>query len=429
MRRLTLAVVFVWTCLTYANAQKPNAQAQSGAAAPATGVTEIAAPAQSGRRGITIARPPHIPVDPVDGGNCLGGGCCSCPSAAAGNGRNPEDAIRPLAAPAARTVRACLAERTLRDLPQDIRDAARALGSDPRAQACRKAVRALLAERVQIVEAYANGPPRAMIGEHIDTARHYAESCLDDGLLQNRRQLSAAERDYLRSHVGFIVLRLNPEWEDAQPICHAARIGRFVVTAQHCVPVDATLGGYVFGYQSDISFRFMDRPTQYGLSLRRLGTEQSFVQERHADFAVLEIVGAPELNERTSHAAIGALSLFDDLILQSSNVYSRIAADIHSGTAEHFSGAVAYENSVLCRPAHVTPQGLFLHGCQTEDGTSGAPFFQRRDGRLVFVGLHNGRTDALETPDLSACAAGLPNYGIHVAPAELISFLQREEQQ
>lgn len=64
--------------------------------------------------------------------------------------------------------------------------------------------------------------------------------------------------------------------------------------------------------------------------------------------------------------------------------------------------------SAHCR-ANASEQGALRYYCQTEGGTSGAPIFAWRDGRLVLAGLHLGNTGA--QPSAISCTGGSPIGG------------------
>lgn len=242
-------------------------------------------------------------------------------------------------------------------------------------------------------------------------------------MLQSRGDVSSADQQFLQKHIGVILLRRSLSWGDAQPICHAARLGRLVITAQHCVPSNSEAYAAGAGRTPEIGFRFLDNNTVFNLNLRKLGTKKGYVEERNRDFAILEILNLPSNLEEDINSLVGKMELFGDFYNLTSNIYQRIA-NRAQGAAE-LQHTARIEHSLLCRPAHIAANGIFLHACQTESGVSGAPLFQRQNGRLVFVGIHNGVTSALDEPNLSSCKAGLPNYGITVPPEIINSISAR----
>jgi hypothetical protein len=367
------------------------------------------------------------PTDPVASARCLATGECS---GATLPGLGPvesqlarqfppgfERAPAPVAAPRNPAVPGpvCAASEGLKKIPQALREHLLKLSRAEQAGACARAVSTLAPLRNQLRDAYENAKPASLADKFVSAATDYVDTCFTRGLLLDRGALTPAEEKFMRAHIGFIVLRQNLKWEDSQPICHAVRLGRFVVTAQHCVPTNSAAYKAGAGYTPEIAFRFLDRPTSYGLVLRKLGTDKGYAEERNLDYAVLEIPTAPDLNEEIA-PLLGKMELFADFYNLTANIYLRVAGNVHSGAAFDFHRATRVEHSALCRPAYIAPNGLFLHACQTESGISGAPLFQRQNGRLVFVGIHNGVTEALEDPQLSACALGLPNYGVIVPP-------------
>jgi len=373
------------------------------------------------------------PIDPVASARCLATGDCSgavppgigpvetqLAQRLPGLERAPERTPAPPAAPAPKPV--CIASEGLKKLPQELKDHLLTLARADRAGACARAVSVLSPLRDQLRDAYESAKPETLADRFVDAASDYVDTCFTRDMLLDRGTPTPADEKFMRAHIGFIVLRQNLTWEDSQPICHAVRLGRMIVTAQHCVPTNSEAYRAGAGYTPEIAFRFLDRPTNYGLVLRKLGAEgKSFEQERSLDYAILEIPGAPELAEDIP-PLVGDIDLFADFYNLTANIYLRVAAKVHSGAALDFHRATRIEHSALCRPAYIAPNGLFLHACQTEAGISGAPLFQRQNGRLVFVGIHNGVTEALDDPQLSACALGLPNYGVTVPPAVLRSI-------
>ncbi len=101
----------------------------------------------------------------------------------------------------------------------------------------------------------------------------------------------------LRDHTGVIVRRNNPDWPGPQAICQAARLGRYIVTAEHCIPDDIKAKAHLGDYLPDLGFRFFDNPAIYGVNLRRLGTNKDPNEDQPHDYAVFEISDAHVLRE------------------------------------------------------------------------------------------------------------------------------------
>lgn len=373
------------------------------------------------------------PTDPVASARCLATGECSgatppgiaplesqlAPQSSEGLERAPTPNRTQSGSTDAAPV--CVASEGLKKIPQPLRARLLELSRAEQAGACARAVGVLSPLRYQLRDAYESAKPALLADKFVNAASDYVNACFTRNLLLDRGAVTPAEEKFMRAHIGFIVLRNNLKWEDSQPICHAVRLGRFVVTAQHCVPTNSEAYKAGAGYTPEIAFRFLDRPTNYGLVLRKLGAEKGYAEERNLDYAVLEIPNAPDLNEETA-PLLGKMELFADFYNLTANIYLRVAGNVHSGAAFDFHRATRVEHSALCRPAYIAPNGIFLHACQTESGISGAPLFQRQNGRLVFVGIHNGVTEALEDPQLSACTRGLPNYGVIVPPEVLLGM-------
>jgi len=378
------------------------------------------------------------PTDPVASARCLATGECSGPTAPVttpletqsgrqlpeGFERGPAPApgrvqIRPAAA-----APICAASEGLKKIPPALRAHLLNLSRAPSAGNCSQAVGVLAPLRNQLRDAYEKSKPTSLADKFVNAATDYVNACFTRGLLLDRGDLTPAEEKFMQAHIGFIVLRQNLNWEDSQPVCHAVRLGRFVVTAQHCIPTNSEAYKAGAGYTPEIAFRFLDRPTNYGLVLRKLGSTKGYELERNRDYAILEIPAAPGLDEDIA-PLVGKMELFGDFFNLTANIYLRVTAKVHSGAAFDFRRATRVEHSALCRPAYIAPNGLFLHACQTEAGISGAPMFQRQNGRLVFVGIHNGVTEALDDPALAACTRGLPNYGVIVPPSVLTEILRR----
>jgi len=376
------------------------------------------------------------PVNPVPAADCLATGTCAQPTQQRRQ-RPRSDNTNPLqermtisstgmerllvadGAPSepALVSTTCAASVGLKNISPALRQRLLALGASQEARNCARAVEKLSPLRDRLQAAYENALPEDQSVQFTEAAADYIAYCLGDNLLLDQGALTPADESFLRAHTGFIVKRTRTAPHKAKPVCQAARLGKLVVTAQHCVPAAAASYGVDSDTASQVAFRFLDRPALYDLAPRLLNA----AAERHLDYAILEIVGAPELWEDVA-PLVGKIELFSDFYNLTANIYVRIVDRQRGDTAIDFGRAALFEHSTLCRPAYIAPNGLFLHACQTEAGLSGTPLFQRQHGRLAFVGMHNGVTEALEDPSLAACAHGLPNYGVSVPPSALLGI-------
>jgi hypothetical protein len=315
------------------------------------------------------------------------------------------------------SAKTCIASAGLKKMPASLRERIVASTNTAAANACSKAVETLIPLRDQLYAgAFDNNGHDARMARFEHAAAGYVGACFNETILLNNGAPSAADEQFMKSHAGQIVMRRTLTWDSARPVCHAARVGQTVITAQHCIPTNSESYKVGRGPIPELGFRFFGQTKIHPLTLHRLGNgPRRMIDDRSRDYAVLQIVGAPDLAEK-SQDFVGKLDLFADFFMISSNVYLRIAQKVR-GDEVGFTYSTRTEHSSLCRPSFVAPNGLFLHACHTEAGVSGAPLFQRRNGRLVLVGIHNGVTEALEDPALSACAAGLPNYGISISSA------------
>jgi hypothetical protein len=320
----------------------------------------------------------------------------------------------------------CAADETLKTGSNLLRAEIRAFAKSEPAVRCDVAQKAIAPLSEKIRAAYERGPTSTLTPEQAAAARNYVDACLAPKVLGNAGPLTQDERAYLRQVTGLIVER-NPEWGGPRPICTAVAIGRFVITARSCLPVDVTAQTERGAFLEGIAFRFFNSPTLYGLSLRRFGSEAEPVFEAEHDFAVLETVAAPELwQPRGMAPRLGTMRLNEDLFALTTNIFLRVAAGVRRSTKFDLPEATRIHHSVLCRPAHIAPNGLFLHACQMESVvTRGAPLFQRQDGQLAFVGIHSGATQSLADRSLASCAPGLPNYGIAIPPAVFVRAFVR----
>lgn len=326
---------------------------------------------------------------------------------------------------------ACVASAGLKNIPPRLREQLLRISASRTTQACAASVTTLTPLRDEL---YASGYQRTAeaqnrvlagrIQRFKRAAEIYVKSCLNDEALLDLGRPKPADQEFMQTHVGLILLKRNLTWDDARPVCHAARIGHLIITAQHCVPTNSDSYQAGSGPTAELGFRFLDKQRVYPLSLRELGNGPRYViEDRQRDYAVFEIAtDAPELTEEV-RPLLGNIELFQDFYNLTANVYVRVAAK--EQTPSDFDQLTRMEHSTLCRPAFIGPRGMFMHACHTEAGTSGAPFFQMQNGRLVFVGIHNGVSEALDEPGWAACAGGLPNYGVTIAPGIVLKHIPR----
>jgi hypothetical protein len=320
----------------------------------------------------------------------------------------------------------CAADVTLKTAPELLRAEIRAFAKSEPAARCDAAQKAIAPLSEKIGTAYEHGPASVLTPEQAAAARNYVDACMAPELLSNAGPLTQNEQAYLRQVTGLIVER-DPQWGGPRPVCTAVAMGRFVITARSCLPADVTAQTERGAYLENIAFRFFNSPTLYGLSLRRFGPEVEPVFEVEHDFAVLETVATRGLRQpQGAVPRLGAMRLNDDLFALTTNIFLRVAAGIRRSTRFDLPEATRIQHSVLCRPVHIAPNGLFLHACQMASVvTRGAPLFQRQDGQLVFVGIHSGTTKSLADRSLASCAPGLPNYGIAIPPAVIVRAFVR----
>jgi hypothetical protein len=322
----------------------------------------------------------------------------------------------------------CAADLTLKTAPELLRAEIRAFAKSEPAARCDAAQKAMAPLSEKIRAAYERGPTSTLTPEQAAAARNYADACMAPELLSNAGPLTQNEQAYLRQVTGLIVERHNPQWGGPRPICTAVAMGQFVITARSCLPADVTAQTGKGAYLEGIAFRFFNRPTLYGLSLRRFGSEaEPAALDPAHDFALLQTVATPELRQpQGAVPRIGTMRLNEDLLALTTNIFLRVASSVHSGAKFDLPQATRANHSVLCRPAHIAPNGLFLHACQMDSVvTRGAPLFQRQEGQLVFVGIHSGTTQSLADRSLASCAPGLPNYGIAIPPAVIVRAFVR----
>jgi hypothetical protein len=322
---------------------------------------------------------------------------------------------------------ACAADVAVKTMPELLRADIRAFAKSEAAARCDAADDVIAPLSEKIGKAYEGGPTSTLTPEQAAAARNYADACLSPELLGNAGPLTDSEQAYLREAVGLIVERRNPAWGGPRPICTAVAMGRFVVTARSCLPAAVTAQIGRGAYLEGIAFRFFNRPTLYGLSLHRFGSEVEPALDPDHDFALLETVAAPELwQSQGSIPRLGTIRLNEDLFALSSDIFLRVTAGVRGGADLDFSSATRIHHNILCRPAHIAPNGLFLHACRMASVvTRGTPLFQRQEGQLAFVGIHSGTTASLDDRSLASCAPGLPNYGIAIPPALIVrTFLK-----
>lgn len=362
------------------------------------------------------APPPPLPVpvfsDLTVVTKCLAGGGCT--RAPAGTESAPRSA--------------CVAEETLKTMPAQMRAESLAFSKSEAVARCHAATATIAPLSESIRDAYLGQLQTAQTAGQTTAARNYIDACMSPQVLTNAGPLTAIEQAYLHESVGLIVERRNPQWSGPQPVCTAMALGRYVITARSCLPATVTAQTQRGALLEDIAFRFFDRPTLYGLSLHRFGTDRDPSIDPELDFALLETVNAPELSRpERSVPPLGTMRLNEDFFALTTDIFLRVAAGDRGGANFDLNQTTRIQHSTTCRPAHIEPNGLFLHACDMAASvvTRGAPLFQRQYGQLVFVGIQSGATKSLGDRALAACAPGLPNYGIAIPPDVLVqTFLK-----
>ena len=340
---------------------------------------------------------------------CLAGGSCTGPPPPSSFESRPP-AQRPL----------CAAEETIKSAPLKLKSEVLAFASSDMVAPCRQAALALAPKREVMMSALESGSPASLEQAYGKAADDFSAACFTQRKILNHGQVTQTERTFLRDHVGLIVDRIRPARSGLKPVCEAARIGRFVITPEHCVPAAARAQAALGSVLKEIGFRFFDHPTVFGMKIRKLGTDAEPKRESPRDFAVLEIVSAPELDE-AAEPLIGTMNLFDDFVVATTSVDLKVLHELNNGLTVDFGTAVQIRNNTICRPAHISRDGIFLHTCFPEGiVNAGAPFFQRQHGRLVLVGFQNGKTSSLPDPTLAACTRALPNFGIAISMRSFI---------
>lgn len=360
------------------------------------GVTVASTPASS--------QPKPAADDSLAEVECLAGGSCGGPPAPSSfESRQP--AQRPL----------CVAEETIKSAPMRLKTEVLAFANSDMVAPCRQAALALAPKRDVMMSALESGSPALLEQSYGKAADDFSAACFTQRKILNHAQVTPAERTFLRDHVGLIVDQTRPARSSAKPVCEAARIGRFIITPEHCLPAAARAQAASGGIIKEIGFRFFDHPTVHSMKIRKLGTDAEPKRESPRDFAVLEIVNAPELDEPVE-PLFGTMNLFEDFVVATTSVDLKVLRELNSGQAIDFGTAVQIRSNTICRPAHITRDGIFLHTCFPEGIVNvGAPFFQRQRGRLVLVGFQNGKTSSLPDPTLAACTRGLPNFGVAIS--------------
>lgn len=313
---------------------------------------------------------------------------------------------------------ACAADTTVKAMPELLRARIRAFEQSNAAARCDAAqsVMAPLGEKIR--DAYERDSTGTLTPEQAAATHNYIDACMTPDLLNSAGPLTQSEEAHLRRVSGLIVER-DPRWGGPRQICSAVAMGRLVITAKSCLPPDVNTQSAKGAYFESIAFQFLNSPTLYGLALRQFGSNLEPSIDPELDYAFLEIVAAPGmLPVQNSSPRFAPMRLNEDLFALTTNIFLRLAAGLGSSTKLDPSKATRTQHNILCRPAHIAPNGLFLHGCQLLSiVTRGAPLFQRQDGELVFVGIHSGATKSLANRSLASCAPGLPSYGIAIPPA------------
>lgn len=361
--------------------------------------------------------------DPIAAALCLAGQGCAGPASPSSSFES-----RP---PAQQAI--CAAEETIKSAPLKLKNEVLAFSRSDLVAPCRQAALALAPKRDTFMAAVENrpptsleqAPPTSLEQAYVKAADDFAAACFTQRRILNHGTITPAERTFLREHVGLIVERPKPTAAGLKPVCEAARLSRFVITPEHCIPAAIRAQAKLGSDLDEIGFRFFDHPAVFEMKLRKLGTGTDPKNDPPRDFAILEIIGAPELDEAVE-PLMGTMQLFDDFVVATTSVNLSVMHKLNNGLALDFGTAVQIRSNTICRPAHVTRDGIFLHTCFPEGIiNAGAPFFQRQRGQLVFVGFQNGKTSSLPDPTLAACTRGLPNFGVAISARTLTQAMVR----
>lgn len=336
-------------------------------------------------------------TDPVTAAQCLAGEGCGKSAAAA-----------------------CVAEQTIKAAPPALKAEALAMSRSKATADCRATIAELAIDRDKYRELYQRAPRTIFSDEYVQSVRNYFAACLaSPQLALNQGSVTPAQTHFLKKHTGLILRRDNPNWPGPQPICQAARLGRFIVTAERCIPEDIRAKTHAGDYVPTLGFRFLDSPTVYGIGLHRLGTDKGALAEQLRSYAIFEIPGTPALEEDIE-PLLGTMQPLGDFIVITAHLTAVLSRGLQTAAAVDYTPVTTIHKNTLCRPGFVSADGLFLHSCLIDSALSvGVPLFQRQNGRYVFVGIHVGDTITLQQPSLAACAPGLNKFGIAIPPALL----------
>lgn len=177
------------------------------------------------------------------------------------------------------------------------------------------------------------------------------------------------------------------------PPCTAFLSGDMVVTARHCVArghfVAEDLSGFVFT-------TLVGRSHQGFTAIRSVGAytkdNQGLYDEKfpESDLVGLVLSDSPgevlQFAEPVAGEPLVAIGLNQNLV--------NLASDF----GEQASGVgplalMSKDEGVACRVRYFTAAGCMIHGCQTDNATSGAPLLALRNGRPVVVGVQAGSVD------------------------------------
>jgi hypothetical protein len=110
------------------------------------------------------------------------------------------------------------------------------------------------------------------------------------------------------------------------------------------------------------------------------------------------------------------------LLVVQVNMYKLIAT--RTSFESNLDKLLTTEDNPSCRLFGDATHSFLLNGCQSESGTSGAPYIQKgAAGNLRLVGVHAGPTARLKTVELSDCSISLPNYGVRLPIPEMLKFM------
>ncbi len=235
-------------------------------------------------------------------------------------------------------------------------------------------------------------------------SRKYVDICLSPSASIYKPELSTAETQRISRQLLLLVD------DNGRPYCHGFYVKGRVVTADHCLR----------GRQlTDVlHVRSVSDPKPRDAVIEFRGGESNSAHPER-DVALLKISAPSSDSWILNTISMGPPVPKGRLLLVQVSIYELIAAAVPYGA--DLSGALMSEDNPSCRLFGIGSGGLLLNGCQSDSGTSGAPYIQREaSGEISLVGVHAGSTDLLTAQELHDCSISLPNYGVALPIRELL---------